>query len=227
MGNAFGGKIVGARVAVVDYDHGPQAVKLREAFDAIAVNIKTFTTDRVQRRVAGPRRCAHRQDRRRRDHSRAVLAPRLRAGRAATRPGRRQLRPVHLRLARVRDAVWWCTRSPPAHSAAPGQLHRPGDRRALSLRQLHEVSAARYHRPGHVYLGHDRRRHVIHRRQGARRARGLSCNSHHQARVGLRHEHGRRHQGRAGRHLPHGDRLADGRPGRHLPSRWRCWSCSA
>jgi ABC-2 type transport system permease protein len=44
MGHAFGGKIVGCRVAVVDYDHGPQAVKLREAFDAIAVNIKTFST---------------------------------------------------------------------------------------------------------------------------------------------------------------------------------------
>jgi len=44
MGNAFGGKIVGAHVAIVDYDHGPQAVKIREGFDAIAVNIKTFTT---------------------------------------------------------------------------------------------------------------------------------------------------------------------------------------
>jgi ABC-2 type transport system permease protein len=44
MGNAFGGKIVGARVAVVDYDHGPESVKIREAFDAVAVNIKTFTT---------------------------------------------------------------------------------------------------------------------------------------------------------------------------------------
>jgi ABC-2 type transport system permease protein len=44
MGNAFGGKIVGTRVAVVDFDKGPQAVKVREAFDAIAVNIKTFTT---------------------------------------------------------------------------------------------------------------------------------------------------------------------------------------
>jgi ABC-2 type transport system permease protein len=44
MGNAFGGKIVGCRVAVVDYDHGPQAVRIREAFDSIAVNIKTFTT---------------------------------------------------------------------------------------------------------------------------------------------------------------------------------------
>ena len=44
MGNAFGGKITGAHVAIVDYDHGPQAVKIREGFDSIAVNIKTFTT---------------------------------------------------------------------------------------------------------------------------------------------------------------------------------------
>ncbi|MDR3724844.1 MAG: ABC transporter permease [Terracidiphilus sp.] len=44
MGNAFGGKIVGARVAVVDYDHGPEALKLREGFDAINATIKTFTT---------------------------------------------------------------------------------------------------------------------------------------------------------------------------------------
>jgi ABC-2 type transport system permease protein len=54
MGNAFGGKITGTRVAVVDHDHGSQAVKVREAFDAIAVNIKTFTTteytDEVQAR---------------------------------------------------------------------------------------------------------------------------------------------------------------------------------
>ncbi len=44
LGNAFGGKITGTRVAVVDHDHGPEAVKVKEAFDAIAVNIKTFTT---------------------------------------------------------------------------------------------------------------------------------------------------------------------------------------
>jgi ABC-2 type transport system permease protein len=43
MGNAFGGKIVGAKVAVVDYDHGPESVKIREGFDAIAANIKTFS----------------------------------------------------------------------------------------------------------------------------------------------------------------------------------------
>ncbi len=44
LGNAFGGKIRGAKVAVVDYDHGPQSVKVREAFDSVAVNIATFTT---------------------------------------------------------------------------------------------------------------------------------------------------------------------------------------
>src|SRR6202167_4903870 len=44
LGNAYGGKIRGARVAIVDYDHGPQAVKIREACAAVAVNIATFTT---------------------------------------------------------------------------------------------------------------------------------------------------------------------------------------
>lgn len=44
LGNAFGGKITGARVGVVDYDHGPKATEVREDFKAIAANIKTFTT---------------------------------------------------------------------------------------------------------------------------------------------------------------------------------------
>ncbi len=89
MGNAFGGKIVGARVAVVDYDHGPQAVKLREAFDSIAVNIKTFTTVDYTDEVQAREDVRTGKSRRRRHHSRAILAPRLRAGRAADRPGRR------------------------------------------------------------------------------------------------------------------------------------------
>lgn len=44
LGHAFGGNIHGARIGVVDYDHGPQAVKIREAFDTIAANTATFTT---------------------------------------------------------------------------------------------------------------------------------------------------------------------------------------
>jgi ABC-2 type transport system permease protein len=46
LGNAFGGKITGARVGVVDYDGGPQALRVHEAFDSVAANIATF---RVQR----------------------------------------------------------------------------------------------------------------------------------------------------------------------------------
>ncbi|HEY1985684.1 MAG TPA: ABC transporter permease [Terracidiphilus sp.] len=44
LGHALGGHVQGARVAVVDEDRGPQAVKVHEAFDAVAVNIATFTT---------------------------------------------------------------------------------------------------------------------------------------------------------------------------------------
>jgi ABC-2 type transport system permease protein len=42
LGNAFGGKIHDARVAIVDQDGGPQALKIREAFDSVRVNIRTF-----------------------------------------------------------------------------------------------------------------------------------------------------------------------------------------
>ena len=44
LGNAFGGKITHARMGVVDLDHGEEAVKIREAFAAVAANINTFTT---------------------------------------------------------------------------------------------------------------------------------------------------------------------------------------
>ncbi len=44
LGNAFGGKIRDARIAVVDQDHGPQSLRIRQAFDAVRANIRTFTT---------------------------------------------------------------------------------------------------------------------------------------------------------------------------------------
>lgn len=44
LGNAFGGKVKNARVGVVDYDHGEQAVKLHEDFVAVEANLRTFTT---------------------------------------------------------------------------------------------------------------------------------------------------------------------------------------
>src|SRR5262249_40963950 len=42
LGNAFGGKIKGAQLGLVDQDGGPQAVKIREAFDSVRANMRTF-----------------------------------------------------------------------------------------------------------------------------------------------------------------------------------------
>jgi ABC-2 type transport system permease protein len=44
LGNAFGGKIVNARMGVVDLDHGEEAVRVQEAFADVAANIRTFYT---------------------------------------------------------------------------------------------------------------------------------------------------------------------------------------
>jgi ABC-2 type transport system permease protein len=43
LGNAFGGKIHDARVAIVDQDGGTQALRIREAFDSVRANIRTFS----------------------------------------------------------------------------------------------------------------------------------------------------------------------------------------
>jgi len=42
LGNAFGGKIRDAKLGLVDQDGGPQAVKIREAFDSVRANMRTF-----------------------------------------------------------------------------------------------------------------------------------------------------------------------------------------
>src|SRR5271154_1319588 len=42
LGNAFGGKIRDAKLAIVDQDGGTQALKIREAFDSVRANIRTF-----------------------------------------------------------------------------------------------------------------------------------------------------------------------------------------
>jgi ABC-2 type transport system permease protein len=42
LGNAFGGKIRDARLGVVDQDGGVQALRIKEAFDSVAANVRTF-----------------------------------------------------------------------------------------------------------------------------------------------------------------------------------------
>jgi len=54
LGNAFGGKIRDAKMGVVDEDHGTQAIRIKEAFDAVRANAGTFIAvpynDEVQAR---------------------------------------------------------------------------------------------------------------------------------------------------------------------------------
>ncbi len=54
LGNAFGGKIRDAKMGLVDEDHGTQAVRIKEAFDAVRANAGTFIAvpynDEVQAR---------------------------------------------------------------------------------------------------------------------------------------------------------------------------------
>lgn len=42
LGNAFGGKIRDARLGLVDEDGGTQALKIREAFNSVRANLRTF-----------------------------------------------------------------------------------------------------------------------------------------------------------------------------------------
>jgi ABC-2 type transport system permease protein len=42
LGNAFGGKIRDAKLGLVDEDGGTQALKIREAFDSVRANLRTF-----------------------------------------------------------------------------------------------------------------------------------------------------------------------------------------
>src|SRR5437879_11237014 len=42
LGDAFGGKVRDAKLGIVDQDGGTQALKIREAFDSVRANIRTF-----------------------------------------------------------------------------------------------------------------------------------------------------------------------------------------
>ena len=44
LGNAFGGKVTNTKLAVVDQDHGPQALRVIEMLRAVTANANTFTT---------------------------------------------------------------------------------------------------------------------------------------------------------------------------------------
>jgi ABC-2 type transport system permease protein len=87
LGNAFGGKIRDARMAIVDQDGGTQALKIREAFDSVRSNIRTFVPIYYDDEKKSRRGCAQRKAARRGHHSPAVFAPRVRTEPSAHRAG--------------------------------------------------------------------------------------------------------------------------------------------
>ena len=86
LGYAFGGKVKHLEVGVVDQDHGVPAVKLKEMFQAVAANARTFETVAYTDQAPALRRPAQRQDQRRRCTSRRTS--RARCWPAPTRASR-------------------------------------------------------------------------------------------------------------------------------------------
>ena len=58
LGNAFGGKIRDAKLGLVDEDGGTQALKIREAFDSVRANMRTFEPVYYSNEKQGRGRCS-------------------------------------------------------------------------------------------------------------------------------------------------------------------------
>ena len=100
LGYAFGGKVKNLEVGVVDQDHGVPAVKLKEMFQAVAANARTFETVAYADQATALARPAQRQDQRRAQHPAALLAQGAGRRQSAPRADRGQHRPVRRRDAR-------------------------------------------------------------------------------------------------------------------------------
>ena len=163
LGNAFGGKIRDAHIGLVDQDGGTQALKIREAFDSVQANMKTFTPvyyDNDKQAM---------EDVRNGKIDGAVIIP--------PQYSRRVYEQDQPRIALVVDNTDNFMSSTleasltdltnalnqPDGRAADDAADGAADRGTLSVHRVHEVSAAGLDRAGHVRISDDRRRHAVHR----------------------------------------------------------------
>ena len=174
LGYAFGGNVKHLKVGIVDQDHGLPAVRVRELSGAVTAGARTFET--VDYADPGE-----------------ALAD-LRNGRingVLTIPpdfSRRVLQRNEPRLALIEDNTdnfvsatlvgqagsLLSAFNLPANAPRVRGRGRARRRRGLPVRAVRAVPAAGFDRDVHFHDGDDRRRHHLHRRQGARTARGLS-----------------------------------------------------
>ena len=181
LGYAFGGKIKNLEVGVVDQDHGVPAVKLREMCQAVAANARTFDTVAYTDQATAPARPAQRPDQRRAEHPAATSPAGAGRGRPARRADRGQHRPLR-RRPRSQARFTELARRLQSAAAPPPRVSPAAH--ALRRRDLPYVPYIQYllpglDRPGHLRVGDDRRRHHLHRRQGARPARRLPGHADH------------------------------------------------
>ncbi len=164
LGNAFGGKIRDAKMGIVDEDHGTQAIRIKEAFDAVRANMRTFIPIPYDNEVEA------REDVRDGKIQGAVIIP--------AQYSKMVYEKNHPRIALIVDnsdnfmsstledemtQLDGCVESAGRLSAAVA-ANGAGGGGALSVYRVHEVSAAGVDFAGDVRVGDDRRRNALHRR---------------------------------------------------------------
>jgi ABC-2 type transport system permease protein len=199
LGYAFGGNIKHLTLAVVDQDGGVPAVRIRELAGAAAAGAGTF--DLIQYADQGQ---ALHDLRNGRVNGVLTIPPEF---------SRRVLSANQPRVALISDntdnfasAALGGSISAllGAYNAGPTAVRVPGGAtldvvEVYPYVPLHPVPAARVDHHVDLHDGDDRRRHHLHRRQGARPARGLPRHADHQARADRGLQHLRDDQGGARR----------------------------
>ena len=211
LGNAFGGKIRDARLGLVDQDGGTQALRIREAFDSVRANMRTFEPIYY----SDPKKAM--EDVRNGKIEGAVIIP-PQYSRKVYEHDQPQIALVvdnsdNFMSAALEDEMTQITNALNNPVVEPRILQqtRAADRRNVSLYRIYEIPAAGLDHAGHIHVGHDRRRHALHRRQGPRGSRRLSGDSHHQDRTGSRPQRIERGQGSDGGSGHYRGRVAAGR----------------
>ena len=163
LGNAFGGKIKDARLGVVDQDGGTQALKIRQAFDSVRANMRTFMP------VYYNDEATARDDVRNGKIQGAVIIP-PQYSRRVYEQDRPQIALVvdnsdNFMSSTLEQELGYHQSAERAHHrAAPSAADRSADRGAVSLHRVHEISSARLDHARHVCFGDDRRGHALYRR---------------------------------------------------------------
>ncbi len=176
LGYAFGGKIKGATVAVVDQDHSVESRRMREMFDGVAAGSADVPRGRLRFAAARRERSARGVCARRRRDPRRFLPPlSISAIALASRfiednTDQFVSSSIDQRLQQMVDAL-----NAPIGRHAPRSGRAAEGGRDLSVHRVHQVSACRLDRHVDFHRGHDRRRHHVHRRQIARSCTRATC----------------------------------------------------